>query len=173
VNTRRFLSVILAATIAPAAFAQQDEGKKKGSAGLEALKTLAGEWVALGEDGKPTEKTALRIRVTAAGSAVHETVLPGTEHEMVTLYHMDGNDLVLTHYCMLGNQPRMKAVDANATKNLVFKCAGGTNMKSENDEHMHEAHISILGKDRIKTRWREFKDGKEVFVASFNLVRKK
>ena len=49
------------------------------------------------------------IKVTAGGSAVHETLFPGSAHEMVSVYHLDGADLVMTHFCALGNQPRMKA----------------------------------------------------------------
>ena len=44
--------------------------------------------------------------VTAAGTAVMEALFPETDHEMLTVYHLEGNDLVLTHYCAMGNQPR-------------------------------------------------------------------
>ena len=47
------------------------------------------------------------VRTTGGGSAVTETLFPGTAHEMMSVYHMDGDDLVLTHYCAGGNQPRM------------------------------------------------------------------
>ena len=79
-------------------------------AALERFKALAGEWVAA-EDGEMTKKGDLvaRYAVTAGGSAVVETVFPGSPHEMVTVYHADGPDLVLTHYCVEGNQPRMRA----------------------------------------------------------------
>ncbi len=63
---------------------------------LEAIKQLAGDWVEVGKDGKPTDRIVSSIRVTSAGSAVLETLFPGTDHEMVTMYHMDGEDLIHT-----------------------------------------------------------------------------
>lgn len=84
-------------------------------AGLERLKTLAGTWVEADADGKPTDKVVSVFKVTAAGSAVEETIFPGQPQEMVSIYHRDGADLLLTHYCALGNQPRMKADPAGVT----------------------------------------------------------
>jgi hypothetical protein len=49
---------------------------------FEALKKLAGDWVALGKDGKPTDKLVSSIRVTSVGSAVQETLFPGSDHEI-------------------------------------------------------------------------------------------
>src|SRR3989442_1101923 len=77
--------------------------------GLERIKKLAGTWVEADKDGKPTDKVVSVVKVTAGGSAVHETFFPGTPMEMVSVYHADKGDLVMTHYCVLGNQPRMKA----------------------------------------------------------------
>src|SRR5438445_5547482 len=78
-------------------------------AGFERLKKMAGTWVEADKDGKPTDKVVSVVKVTAAGSTVQETLFPGTQMEMMSVYHMDKSDLVMTHYCMLGNQPRMKA----------------------------------------------------------------
>src|SRR5687768_12947493 len=78
-------------------------------AAFEKIKALAGTWVEADKDGKPTDKVVSVVKVTAGGSAVQETIFPGTQMEMVSVYHLDGADLVMTHYCMLGNQPRMKA----------------------------------------------------------------
>src|SRR5258706_3522145 len=77
--------------------------------GLERLKKLAGTWVEADKDGKPTDKVVSIIKVTAGGSAVQETIFPGQPMEMMSVYHLDKGDLVMTHYCMLGNQPQMKA----------------------------------------------------------------
>jgi len=35
---------------------------------------------------------------------------------MLTLYHRDGNRLVLTHYCREGNQPGMQAKPFDAVR---------------------------------------------------------
>ena len=86
--------------------------------GLEKLKKLAGTWVEADKDGKPTDKVVSVVKVTAGGSAIHETLFPGQPMEMVSVYHLDGADLVMTHYCMLGNQPRMKA-DPKSPSNQI------------------------------------------------------
>ena len=139
---------------------------------FEALKQLAGDWVEVGKDGKPTDKLVSSIRVTAAGSVVQETLFPGTAKEMVTMYNLDGADLVLTHYCMLGNQPRMKAEPAKDVNKIVFEFTGGGNLKSNDDRHMHRATLTIDGKDHYQAHWVACQDGKACHEAKFDLVRK-
>ena len=139
---------------------------------LDRIRKLAGDWVEVGEDGKPTGKVVTTYRMTAGGSAVEETLFRGSDHEMITLYHMDGEDLVLTHYCVTGNQPRMKAEKQSEPGKLVFRCAGGTNMKSENDAHMHQATILWKDDDHISSEWLEYKDGQLVMTAAFQLARR-
>jgi hypothetical protein len=117
---------------------------------LERLKKLAGTWVAADKDGKPTAQVVSVIRVTAAGSAVHETLFPGLPHEMVSVYHRDGPDLVMTHYCSLGNQPRMKADPKSPANQLRFEFAGGTNLDPAKDKHMHEGTITFIDDDHIE-----------------------
>ena len=90
------------------------------NAGLEKMKKLAGTWLATDKDGKPTDQVVSIIKVTAGGSAVHETLLPGQPHEMVSIYTVDGSDLVMTHYCVLGNQPRMKADPKSPADQIRF-----------------------------------------------------
>ncbi|HUY92931.1 MAG TPA: hypothetical protein VMV10_29645 [Pirellulales bacterium] len=78
------------------------------------------------------------IRVTSAGSAIEETLFPGGDHEMVTMYFIDGDKLLLTHYCALGNQPQMQAEPGEDAKRIAFKFVGATNLKSADELHMHE-----------------------------------
>ena len=80
----------------------------------------------------------MSYRVTGAGSALVETQFPGSPHEMVTVYYVDGNDLVLTHYCAARNQPRMKLVRATDT-DLVFEFTGRSNLDPAKDMHTHDA----------------------------------
>ena len=100
-----------------------------------------------------------------------ETVFPGSEHEMVTVYHADGPDLVLTHYCMEGNQPRMRAKGAQGPR-FDFAYDGGTNIDPKRDRHMHSATFDLVGADEIRSEWSELAEGKPVFVARMHLVRK-
>jgi len=139
---------------------------------FEALKKLAGDWVEIGKDGKPTGTVVSSIRVTSGGSAVHETIFPGTEKEMVTVYHLDGADLVLTHYCMLGNQPRMRAVPGKDANQIPFKFVSAGNLKNPDEHHMHEATLTILGPDRFRGEWTSCKDGKPCHQVTLELARK-
>ena len=143
---------------------------------FERLKSLEGTWTgsaAWDEGGqKGTGDVTVVYKVTAAGSAVQEVLFPGTPHEMVTMYHMDGGELVLTHYCAAGNQPRMKLQEAKEPSVLSFGFVGGTNMK-ESDRHMHAHQITLTDADHVKGVWNSMEAGKGAGTASFDLVRKK
>ncbi|MBI3461895.1 MAG: hypothetical protein HY000_02385, partial [Planctomycetes bacterium] len=135
----------------------------------------AGEWSGkakhVGEEGDESFDAAISYRVTSAGSTVMETLFAGTEHEMVTMYHRHGNDLILTHYCAAGNQPRMKLEPNDDPKKLVFKFLDGTNLDSAKDMHMHEAVIEIVNDDHIRTAWTSYNKGKPSGTAKFDLKR--
>ena len=142
------------------------------SPALDRFKALAGDWVAA-EDGEMFKKGDLvaRYAVTAGGSAVVETVFPGSPHEMVTVYHADGPDLVLTHYCVEGNQPQMRARNVKGSR-FDFAFDGGANIDPKRDRHMNSASLEILGADELRSEWTELADGKPVLIAKSHLVRK-
>jgi hypothetical protein len=143
--------------------------------GLERLKKLAGTWVEADKDGKPTDKVVSVIKVTAAGSAVHETLFPGQPHEMVSVYYRDGEDLVMTHYCALGNQPRMKADPKSPPNQIHFQFAGGSNLDPAKDMHMHEGTLTFIDEDHIEFSGVAWAGGKpaEGHACGMKLVRKK
>jgi hypothetical protein len=158
-----------------AAFVLAEEGMPKPprtNAQLDLMKGLAGEWLRVGEDGKPTDTVGATYRVTSGGSAVIETLLPGTDHEMITMYYLDGDDLVLTHYCALANQPHMKADPKSAEKTISFKFAGGANIDATKDMHMHDAVFTFADKDHLKTAWTLWAGGKAKDTYDFSFVRK-
>src|SRR5690349_7062215 len=137
---RRFVLCGLLLSLSQASFGGDKPGAKlpapPTNAGLEKLKKLAGTWVAADKDGKPTDQVMSVIKVTAGGSAVHETLFPGQPQEMISIYTAEGPDLILTHYCVLGNQPRMKADAASPSNRIVFRFVGGTNLDPAKDRHM-------------------------------------
>jgi hypothetical protein len=145
------------------------------NAGLDKLKTLVGTWVMADKDGKPTEDVVSVIKLTAGGSAIHETLFPGQPHEMVSIYTADGPDVLMTHYCMLGNQPRMKASTKGITNKLNFEFAGGTNLDPKKDKHMHAATLTIVDADHYEVDgigWEDGAPAKEM-CNGMKLIRKK
>jgi hypothetical protein len=169
--TLTFGAVLLVISIAGA------EVKQAGNAGtahqgLEKIKSLSGEWEAraLGEHEHGPMAGTVSYKVTAGGSAVLETLFGGSEHEMVTLYYVDGDTLALTHYCMLGNRPHMLAQPQSSPDTLVFKCGDGDRIETE--DHMHQATFTFVDPNHLKTEWVLYKGGKPAGAHAFELTRK-
>jgi len=137
---------------------------------LDCLKKLAGTWTSEkpGPDGKPM---VIEFKVTAAGTAVQETMFPGSAHEMVNMYAMDGDRLLVTHYCAMGVQPRMKLATADDRGTMNFEFVDSTNLKSRNDPHMDSLTIKLDG-DKITETWNYFEAGKTTHSTDFELKRK-
>ena len=175
---KKLLALAMAFT-ATALFAGDDKHEHKATAeknaGFETLKTLVGTWVQVDKDGKESSDVASVIKLTANGTAIHETLFPGQAHEMVTVYHLDGKDVIATHYCALGNQPRYKLDPKSTDKKLILSFHGGTNFDPAKDMHMHEGTITIIDADTIETAWVGHESGKpdNGHSVNFKLKRKK
>jgi hypothetical protein len=169
---------LFVAVLAASAFAadEKPEPRKEASkhAGLEQFKQLAGEWVGHEMTGdKEGKEIHVQYKVTSAGSTVVETLMPNAEYEMITVIHPDGDNLILTHYCALGNQPQMKAASKGDAKSVAFKFVRATNLKSDKDMHMHDVTYTFVDADTLKTEWTHFKDGKDAGKVVFEFKRKK
>jgi hypothetical protein len=175
--TRRILAASLVVIALGTAATAADTPAKAPSThpGLERLKALAGTWVEADKDGKPTDNVVSVVKVTAGGSAVQETTFPGQPMEMVSVYHLDGSDLVMTHYCVLGNQPRMKADPKSPANQIKWTFAGGTNLDPAKDTHMHGATVTFVDADHIEIAGEAWEGGKPSanHCGCMKLVRKK
>jgi hypothetical protein len=100
------------------------------------------------------------VKTKAAGSAVVHTYAQGTPGEMETVFHMDGNVLLLTHYCALQNAPILKFEKSEKPGELKFVFSGGTNFDSAVDAHLHESTFQVIDKDTIEQRSTVFTNGK-------------
>ena len=153
--------------------ARADEKPHGSPPGLARFAALAGEWVGKGTHGDVQHDARVSYKVTSGGSTVVETIDPGGEHEMITVIHPDGDALLLTHYCMIGNQPHMKATPKAGDNKVAFEFVKATNMKSDKDMHMHSVTFTFVDKDTLKTEWTNYNEGKEAGKAVFELKRKK
>jgi hypothetical protein len=84
---------------------------------FEQLKSLAGDWLGHRPDGRPV---GVRYRLSAAGSVLVETWDLGPGVEALTVYHMDGGALLVTHFCPQGNQPRLRMRPSVSAGRLDF-----------------------------------------------------
>ena len=97
-----------------------------GPAIFERLKSLTGEWQGVWEPG--STPTTVTYSLTGNGSALVEDYRVG-ETTMSTVYHLDRQDLMLTHYCSAGNQPRMKASSVGeGGRHIEFELLDVTNL---------------------------------------------
>lgn len=153
-----FLALVLAMALAaplsagePPPKGEKGPSKKKDPAGFEKLKALSGEW----ETRLPDGSTARVVyAVTAGGSAVVETLFPGTEHSMTTVYHADGDSILMTHYCAANNQPRMRARAAGPDPGeLSFKFVDAANLRQPSEGHMSALTLTFEDADHIAAAW--------------------
>lgn len=140
------------------------------NAAFSRLKGLAGEW----EVDSPQGKTHSRFEVIANGTVVLEHFIePGAQEEMLTAYHLDGNKLVLTHYCMAGNQPHMVAEKFDAASGeLTFAFADGSNI-APGAGHMHDASYRLTSNDQFDSKWEFVEGGKVKFSEEAHYTRVK
>lgn len=134
---------------------------------IDAIKALAGKWEGKTEHG-PAQ---IEYKVSSNGSVVVETMFPGTQHEMTNVYAMDGDRLVMTHYCAAGSQPRMAMTkqDGNTFK---FEMFDATNLPDKNAMYMNGLELTIEG-DKIVQNWSAMAGGKPAEHAKFELTRTK
>lgn len=156
--------------------AQTDKPKSKETSAqicFAKLKKLAGDWTHK-EDKSGKETVSLRYRVISGGTAVEEELLPGSPGAMTSIYHLDNGNLVMTHYCSLGNQPHLRATKDSTASKMEFECiGGGGNMKSENDMHIHHLVLTFLSDNHFTQEWAANQDGKQAGAADkFEAFRK-
>lgn len=113
---------------------------------FETMKSLAGEWKGTGPEGKAITVT---YSLVSGGTAVLETL---ADPPMLTTYYLDGDNLMLTHYCMANNQPRMKA-GAQKGNAIEFRFVDATNLKSADAGHMHDMILTVEDANHIQQAW--------------------
>ncbi len=173
----RLLVAIALMTLCTVAFAQSDAQKS-----FEELKTLAGVWKGTVTANPPqpdwdNKPVWASLRVTSRGNAiVHEMKEPGTpddpsHDDPITMLYLDGDQLVLTHYCDAGNRPRMAAKKSSDGKTIDFDfidVAGSTQYG-----HMHHAAFTIIDANHHTEDWTFMMPGDKVVHAHLDMQRAK
>ncbi len=162
-KTLRIAGCILVALFTTLAFAQSDAQKS-----FDQLKSLTGSWEGKNSQGEPVQ---VSFRVTSGGSALMSEIM-GHGEDMISMIHLDGaNRLLLTHYCAVGNQPRMLAGASPDGKSIRFNFVDATNLDNPQSGHMDHVVIAMVDPNHHTEEWTFTDHGKEMKEV-FDLARK-
>ncbi|HEX6805944.1 MAG TPA: hypothetical protein VF133_19880 [Terriglobales bacterium] len=137
----------------------------------ELVKYLAGKWEGKNQMGDPLQ---VSFRITASGSAVMSEIvsqMQGKQEDMISMIHMDGDRLLLTHYCAAGNQPRMQVTLSPDGKSIRFDFVDATNLVSLETPHMRSVVFTFVDANHHIEEWHFQAPGKEI-VERFDLQKK-
>jgi hypothetical protein len=183
---RAMLSVVALLSLSTVALAQSDAQKPPSDSqkAFDKLKTLAGSW-----EGRVTTLppqpgmgdgalTDISLRITSRGNAmVHEMKEAGTVDDParydhpVTMFYLDSDRLLLTHYCDAGNRPRMSGKMSADGKTMEFEfldLSGGTQFG-----HMDHAVFTFIDANHHIEEWTYMMPGDKPVHARFDLLRTK
>ncbi|MGH8310491.1 MAG: hypothetical protein ACRETX_11950, partial [Steroidobacteraceae bacterium] len=136
------------------------------------LKSLEGEWSGTTQHEGKFEPVRVQYRVSGNGTVVEETLFKGTPHEMISMYHLDGDRLMMTHYCTTGNQPRMISdASTDDPKSIKFDFLDATNMQSDDAMHMHSMHLTLRDPNHLDAWWQSWAKGEPGPEAHFEFTR--
>lgn len=137
---------------------------------FERLQSNAGTW--RGKSTKGWEDTNA-VRVIAGGSVVMVTSFDAHPGEtMATMYSLDGDRLLLTHYCVARNQPRLVATAYDrATSTVTFEFLDATGIRSRDEGHMAKMVLQFIDENHYRTRWTWYAKGAERWLEEIEHVR--
>jgi hypothetical protein len=143
-----------AATALRAAAAELSAARRRFSPELERMKSLAGRWEGTTfREREGTSAAVMTYSVTGAGSAVIETMFPGTAREMTTVYHDDSSGrLVAQHYCNAANQPKLRLTESDGTT-LRFTLAPDADIKADLEGHAHNLTVTLTPDGSLVHDW--------------------
>ena len=188
-SLRFVLAVALLGALSTLAFAQMDAQKadaptSEAQKSFDQMKNLAGTWQGRVSTIPPQPEmgdgTNLQIsmKVTSRGNAlVHEMMQAGVADDPtkndhpVTMFYLDSDRLLLTHYCDAGNRPRMVSRTSPDGKTLDFDfldVAGSTQFG-----HMQHAAFTVIDANHHTEDWTYLMPGDKPMHAHMDLQRTK
>lgn len=110
------------------------------------LQNLVGGW-----SGKTSTGQVLKVsyRLIANDTALIETWILVSGQEALTIYHMDGSQLIASHYCPKGNQPRLRLQPGDKDCTYLFEFFEGTNLKTIDVAHQHRFELRLLDRNHF------------------------
>ena len=110
------------------------------SAKFEKIKSLAGTWKRQDLDA---DTFIIEFDLIANNSVLVETwIVRGKTHSL-SVFHLDDDTIMATHYCPQGNQPRLTLTDTNDAGSLEFAFKDATNLPRFDQSHQHRLRLNL------------------------------
>jgi hypothetical protein len=147
------------------------------NAAWDKLKTLVGDWKGTysGTHDSAQEMGEVRIsyKLVSNGTALMETMDSGHDTSMITMYTVDGSRILATHYCAMGNQPRLAASGLSANGGtLTFSFVDAANASGPDSELMKGLVVTFQDADHFTQSWTSRMAGKD-HVGTFTYTRER
>ncbi len=131
------------------------------AADFNGLEAIEGNWKLVKATSEQEQNFRLRYHFIARNSALVEVYGDPAKQTTETIFHRDGAELLATHYCARGNQPRLKASAQQDTKRLQFNFLDITNLNNKKDPHMVRMTYRFIDKDHFEKAETYLVDGQE------------
>jgi len=175
-KSNHFMLSLILISLSTVAFAQSEQ-KSDAQKSFDKMKTLAGSWEGRVTtvpsraeiEGKLTQAT---LRVTSMGhTLMHEMTGTGRPDDPITMFVVDGDRLLLTHYCDADNRPRMVGKMSPDGKTVEFEFLDVTGNLSYG--HMQHAVFTIIDENHHIEDWTYLEPGDKPVHAHIDLQRTK
>lgn len=158
----RLVLAIVAISSSTLALAQSDAQKS-----FDKLKSLSGTWTGT-YAGKPMQAS---LRVTSMGNAIlHEMKGDGPD-DPITMFYVEGDRLLLTHYCDAGNRPRMAGKISPDGKTIEFELVDVANYNKAQHGHMDHAVLTLIDENHHSEDWTFMLEGKPPMKVHLDMQR--
>lgn len=175
-------TMVFAQTDAHKQPAQSNAPKSDAQKSFDKLKSLTGTWEGHGTTTPPVpdmpDTMRINLDVTSSGNALKHEMMgkpkaggadgKDADHP-VTMLYLDGDRLLLTHYCDAGNRPRMAArvsPDGNTVEFDFVDVSGSTK-----HGHMDHAVFTIIDANHHTEDWTYLMPGDKPMHAHIDLQR--
>lgn len=137
---------------------------------FQKLQSLAGHWAGTDEQGKALQT---HFQNVVSNTAVMETLTEPSGMQMLTMYSVDRNSILLLHYCPTNNQPRMRAIpEPGPIHALTFSYQGAANLPNPMAGHEYRLVLVFNDQDHITEHWTWRSAGKDTeMIYRFTRVR--
>jgi hypothetical protein len=133
-----FLGVFLSSLVAA------DEARFLGMA------DIVGTWRLENPESESDKAFRLRYHFISRNTALVEVYGDPSQQTTETIFHLNHDELMATHYCGRGNQPRLKAQTGEGDAILSFRFVDITNLTNDDEPHMVAMKYKFISKDRIE-----------------------